>query len=56
MKIKQELNDLRMFEQLESEVCGYIRSFPAMFTKSEGSRLWDETGKEYIDFLVVQAL
>lgn len=38
------------FEQYESEVRSYCRSFPTVFTTSKGSILTDEQGKEYIDF------
>ena len=41
---------LETFERLESEVRGYIRAFPAVFTRAVGSELWDETGRRYIDF------
>ncbi len=41
---------MRVFENLESEVRGYIRSFPTIFTKAKGSILTDEQGVEYIDF------
>jgi diaminobutyrate-2-oxoglutarate transaminase len=35
---------------MESEVRGYIRSFPAMFDVARGSLLYDEPGNRYIDF------
>ncbi len=41
---------MKVFERLESEVRGYCRSFPVVFTHAEGDRLIDEDGKEYIDF------
>ncbi|ADE15782.1 diaminobutyrate/2-oxoglutarate aminotransferase [Nitrosococcus halophilus Nc 4] len=41
---------MRIFEQLESEVRGYVRSFPVMFDTAKGSLLYDEQGNEYIDF------
>lgn len=41
---------MRIFESLESEVRGYIRSFPTIFTKAKGSILTDEQGVEFIDF------
>ncbi|MFQ5508213.1 MAG: diaminobutyrate--2-oxoglutarate transaminase [Leptospirillia bacterium] len=41
---------MRIFEEMESEVRGYIRAFPAMFDTARGSHLYDEHGKEYIDF------
>jgi len=42
--------DLKIFDRMESEVRGYIRSFPVIFKKARGSLLIDEEGKEYIDF------
>lgn len=42
--------NLRIFNRLESEVRGYVRSFPAVFTKAQGAILWDEDGNRYIDF------
>lgn len=41
---------LSIFDQYESEVRGYIRSFPTIFAKSKGAEIWDESGKRYIDF------
>lgn len=41
---------LSVFDQYESEVRGYIRSFPTIFAKSKGAEIWDEDGKRYIDF------
>ncbi len=41
---------MRIFENLESEVRGYIRSFPTIFTKAKGAILTDEQDVEYIDF------
>ena len=41
---------LRIFENLESRVRGYIRSFPVIFHTAKGSIMVDEQGKEYIDF------
>ncbi|MFC7063105.1 diaminobutyrate--2-oxoglutarate transaminase [Halobacillus seohaensis] len=43
-------NDLTVFEQLESEVRSYCRSFPTIFTKAKGHKMWDVDGKEYLDF------
>ncbi|MGB3741157.1 MAG: diaminobutyrate--2-oxoglutarate transaminase [Castellaniella sp.] len=42
--------DLKIFDRMESEVRGYIRSFPVIFSKARGSELIDEAGKRYIDF------
>ncbi|MBU9722042.1 MULTISPECIES: diaminobutyrate--2-oxoglutarate transaminase [Bacillaceae] len=45
------LNDnLKIIEELESSVRSYVRSFPTVFTKAVGHKMWDMDGKEYIDF------
>lgn len=41
---------METFEQIESEVRSYCRSFDQVFYKAKGSRIWDVNGKEYIDF------
>jgi len=41
---------MRIFEEMESEVRGYVRSFPTIFDTAEGSLLFDEQGNRYIDF------
>ncbi|NOY70435.1 MAG: diaminobutyrate--2-oxoglutarate transaminase [Deltaproteobacteria bacterium] len=41
---------MRIFEQIESRVRGYVRSFPVIFESSEGSLMIDESGRQYIDF------
>lgn len=38
-------------ERLESEVRTYSRSFPTVFKRARGARLYDEYDREYIDFL-----
>ncbi|MBB5021312.1 diaminobutyrate-2-oxoglutarate transaminase [Desulfurispira natronophila] len=35
---------------MESEVRGYIRSFPAIFERAKGAMLVDEQGNEFVDF------
>ena len=42
--------ELKVFENLESEVRSYVRNFPAVFTKSKGHHMWDKDGNKYIDF------
>src|SRR3546814_6368375 len=42
--------DLKIFERMESEVRGYIRSFPVIFQHARGSLLIDEDNNEYVDF------
>jgi diaminobutyrate-2-oxoglutarate transaminase len=41
---------LHTFDRLESEVRGYCRSFPCVFSHARGARLISEDGREYIDF------
>lgn len=41
---------MNIFETHESEVRGYIRSWPTVFTKAEGWTQTDEDGVEYLDF------
>jgi diaminobutyrate-2-oxoglutarate transaminase len=38
------------FQRLESEVRGYCRSWPTVFSTARGSRITDEAAREYIDF------
>lgn len=39
-----------IFENRESNVRSYCRSFPSVFTTAKGAVITDENGKEYIDF------
>lgn len=41
---------MRIFQEVESQVRSYIRSFPTIFKTAKGSYLWNEKGKQYIDF------
>jgi 4-aminobutyrate aminotransferase-like enzyme len=41
---------MEIFNALESEVRGYCRAFPVVFSAAVGSRLYDEAGKGYVDF------
>ncbi|HET7522140.1 MAG TPA: diaminobutyrate--2-oxoglutarate transaminase [Bacillales bacterium] len=50
MTVVEQEPKMSVFEQLESEVRSYSRSFPTVFERSKGSKLWDTDGKEYIDF------
>lgn len=49
VKIKEK-NSMETFEKHESQVRSYSRSFPKMFSKAKGHKIWDTDGKEYIDF------
>jgi len=42
---------MKIFEEIESEVQSYARSFPRVFHKAQGEFLYDEEGKQYLDFL-----
>ena len=41
---------LDVFDRRESEVRGYVRSFPTVFDRATGSTLIDADGREYLDF------
>ncbi len=41
---------MNIFEQHESEVRGYCRSFPAVFASAKGAWMTDTGGKRYLDF------
>ncbi|MFW6363661.1 MAG: aspartate aminotransferase family protein, partial [Spirochaeta sp.] len=41
---------MQVFEQHESQIRGYCRSYPAVFTSASNARQIDEQGKSYIDF------
>ena len=42
---------MKIFDEIESEVQSYARSFPCVFHKAQGEFLHDENGKPYLDFL-----
>ncbi|WP_405164925.1 diaminobutyrate--2-oxoglutarate transaminase [Nocardia sp. NBC_01499] len=42
--------DTSIFESLESNVRGYCRNWPTVFSKAKGSWLRDENGNDYLDF------
>lgn len=39
-----------VFETYESEVRSYCRKYKAVFQTAKGSKIWDEEGREYVDF------
>ncbi|GAA1941229.1 diaminobutyrate--2-oxoglutarate transaminase [Amycolatopsis minnesotensis] len=41
---------MNIFETLESEVRSYSRGWPVVFDRAKGSYLYDEDGREYLDF------
>lgn len=42
---------MKIFDELESEVRSYARSFPRVFNRAVGEYLYDNDGTEYLDFL-----
>ncbi|MAY41543.1 MULTISPECIES: diaminobutyrate--2-oxoglutarate transaminase [unclassified Neptuniibacter] len=42
---------MKIFEEIESEVQSYARSFPRIFNRAKDEFLYDEEGNEYLDFL-----
>ncbi len=42
--------DTSIFEQYESEVRGYCRSFPTVFDTAKGAWMTDVNGRKYLDF------
>ena len=44
------MNMLSIIDKHESQVRGYVRSFPTVFREASGAELWDVDGKRYIDF------
>ncbi len=42
---------MTIFQELESEVRSYCRSFPVTFDRAEGCHLYDTDGRAYLDFL-----
>lgn len=42
---------MHVFEQMESAVRSYSRSFPVVFERARGSYLYDALGKDWLDFL-----
>ncbi len=50
MTVLEQQSTMQVFEELESQVRSYSRSFPTVFQKSKGYKIWDIDDKEYIDF------
>jgi diaminobutyrate-2-oxoglutarate transaminase len=42
---------MKIFEEIESEVQSYARSFPKLFNKAQAEFLYDNEGHQYLDFL-----
>ena len=41
---------MQVFEEHESEVRSYCRSWPTVFERAQGSWMWDTDGRRYLDF------
>ena len=44
------MSGLEAFDELESEVRSYVRAWPTVWSRAHGASLWDEHGREYLDF------
>lgn len=42
---------MKIFDELESEVRSYARSFPRLFNRASGEYMFDSDGNRYLDFL-----
>jgi len=42
---------MKIFNEIESEVQSYARSFPRVFNRAQGEIMWDKEGNQYLDFL-----
>ncbi len=42
---------MKIFDEIESEVQSYARVFPRVFNRAKGEFLFDEEGRQYLDFL-----
>ncbi len=47
----KDKSNLDTFSNMESEVRGYVRSFPTLFARAEGAFLYNDEENRYIDFL-----
>lgn len=45
------IQDTSVFQRLESNVRGYCRSYPVVFSRAQNAMLYAESGRPYIDFL-----
>jgi diaminobutyrate-2-oxoglutarate transaminase len=50
-RTESEPQTQNIFEERESNVRSYCRSFPDVFQKAKGALIYSDSGKEYIDFL-----
>lgn len=50
-KLQNKTNESTIFDDVESSVQSYARSFPVVFEKAQGADIYDRDGSRYIDFL-----
>ena len=43
------MHSKELFSEYEANVRSYSRSFPEIFTKAKGAKMYDENGREYIE-------
>jgi diaminobutyrate--2-oxoglutarate aminotransferase len=48
--VGKKIGSIDVFTQLESEVRSYCRGWPAVFSQAQGSHVYDESGRDYLDF------
>jgi diaminobutyrate-2-oxoglutarate transaminase len=50
MSHRNEIESMDLFSRLESEVRSYCRDWPTVFSRAQGSHVYDQTGRDYLDF------
>ena len=50
-KSQNNTDETTIFDDVESNVQSYARSFPVVFEKAQGAHIYDREGNKYIDFL-----
>ncbi len=50
-QVEEVMSRVSIFNELESQVQCYARSFPKTLSKAIGAEIWDVNGKRYLDFL-----
>ncbi|NUM52216.1 MAG: diaminobutyrate--2-oxoglutarate transaminase [Candidatus Hydrogenedentes bacterium] len=51
MAIRTRAESTQVFERVESNVRGYCRAYPTVFTRAQNASLFNERGDRFIDFL-----
>jgi diaminobutyrate-2-oxoglutarate transaminase len=50
MSDDNEIESMDVFSRLESEVRSYCRGWPTMFSRAQGSHVYSQSGRDYLDF------